>query len=225
MLSVSPVPASASPDATWASSNPSVAIVSGSSLVTGVAVGSATITATSTVNSAIKATINVTVVADVRTRYIKITSEAELYFGATCVIANHSENGMFAMKHESGTSNIPAFETFVDDGKLVDDEDVMKVELGVGIVKGTYTFEAITRSAVDNGKFLYAAGGGSSNNNHLRLEETASANASWKITYEDGVAEVIAQGNENRSVMRFNSSSSLFSAFGSGQDDVELYLD
>ncbi len=32
-------------------------------------------------------------------------------------------------------------------------------------------------------------------------------------------------GDANRSVMRFNSSSDLFSAYASGQDDVELYLD
>ena len=70
--------------------------------------------------------------------------------------------------------------------------------------------------------YLYAA---SSSSNYLRTQTTNDANGKWSISIDgDGVASVVAQGNYSRNVMQYNSSSSIFSCYGSAsQKAVYLY--
>lgn len=69
--------------------------------------------------------------------------------------------------------------------------------------------------------YLYAA---SSSANHLKTQSTKNSNAKAKIDIaEDGVATIKFQGTYTRNWLRYNSSSDLFSCYGSGQNDVSLY--
>ncbi|MBQ8387205.1 MAG: chitobiase/beta-hexosaminidase C-terminal domain-containing protein [Paludibacteraceae bacterium] len=69
--------------------------------------------------------------------------------------------------------------------------------------------------------YLYAA---SSSSNHLRTETTLSDNSSWVITISEGVASIIAQGENTHNVMQYNQQSSLFACYGSAsQGAIALY--
>lgn len=69
--------------------------------------------------------------------------------------------------------------------------------------------------------YLYAA---SSSGNHLRTETTLSDNSSWVITISEGVASIIAQGENTHNVMQYNQQSSLFACYGSAsQGAIALY--
>lgn len=71
--------------------------------------------------------------------------------------------------------------------------------------------------------YLYAASSGS---NHLKTQTELDNNGKWSvsITKATGVASVIAQGSNTRNVMQYNSSSGIFSCYGSAsQGAVRLY--
>ena len=95
------------------------------------------------------------------------------------------------------------------------DVDVQIITLESGNADGTFAFN------VGDG-YLYAA---SSSSNHLRTEASLSDNSSWKIEIADNIATITAQGTNTRNWLRYNSTSSLFSCYGSGSDqqDVSIY--
>ena len=69
--------------------------------------------------------------------------------------------------------------------------------------------------------YLYAA---SSSSNHLRTETTLSDNSSWVITISEGVASIVAQGENTHNVMQYNQQNSLFACYGSAsQGAIALY--
>ncbi len=87
------------------------------------------------------------------------------------------------------------------------------------------TLEAGTKSdtfALNTGAgYLYAA---SNSSNYLKTENALSDNSSWTITITaDGIATVKAQGVNTRNWLRYNSTSSLFSCYESGQKDISIY--
>ena len=92
--------------------------------------------------------------------------------------------------------------------------NVQKLTLTNGTVSGE--FGLYTGSG-----YLYAA---SSSSNYLRTQTTNNANGSWKITITSaGVATIMAQGSNTRNWLRQNSGNSIFSCYGSGQNDVSIY--
>ncbi len=93
-------------------------------------------------------------------------------------------------------------------------DDVQIITLEVGTIDGTFAFNT-------GSGYLYAA---SSKKNYLKTETSLSANSSWSITIaEDGVATIQAQGTNTRNLLKYNNSSSIFSCYGSGQQDVVIY--
>ena len=91
---------------------------------------------------------------------------------------------------------------------------VQVLTLEAGTKTGTFAF--YTGSG-----YLYAA---SSSKNYLRTQTTNNDNGSWTITIAaDGVATIKAQGTNTHNWLRYNTSSSLFSCYGSGQADVAIY--
>ena len=91
---------------------------------------------------------------------------------------------------------------------------VQKLTLKDGTV--SETFGLYTGSG-----YLYAA---SSSSNYLRTQTTNNANGSWKITITSaGVATIKAQGTNTKNWLRQNSNNSIFSCYGSGQNDVSIY--
>lgn len=71
-----------------------------------------------------------------------------------------------------------------------------------------------------NGGYLYAA---SKSDNHLKTQTTLDANGKADITITDGVANIQFQGANTHNWLRYNSTSTLFSCYSSGQKDVYLY--
>ena len=75
--------------------------------------------------------------------------------------------------------------------------------------------------AVEGG-YLYAA---SSSSNYLRTQANNNDNGLWTISIDEtGIATITAQGDKTRNKMRYNSQNSVFSCYGSGQDDIYLYV-
>ena len=92
--------------------------------------------------------------------------------------------------------------------------DTQILTLQAGNTEGSFAFYT-------GDGYLYAASDGS---NHLKTEATLSDNGSWIITIEaDGTATIKAQGKNSHNWLRYNSSSSLFSCYESGQSDVVIY--
>lgn len=79
------------------------------------------------------------------------------------------------------------------------------------------TFALVTH---DN-KYLAAA---SNSKNNMHSNSTLDNESSWKITITSaGVATITAQGDYTHNVLKYNSNSSLFSCYASGQQNVSIY--
>lgn len=121
------------------------------------------------------------------------------------VALSTTQNGNNRGKAEVTKSNSTI--TFGDDVQIITLED--------GTETGTFAFNVGTG-------YLYAASSGS---NYLRTQTKLDANASWDISITaDGVATIKAQGTNTRNWLRENSSSGIFSCYGSGQNDVSIYM-
>ena len=71
-----------------------------------------------------------------------------------------------------------------------------------------------------SGGYLYAA---SSSNNHLKTQSSIDANASWSFTSNGTSMDIVAQGSYTHNILRYNSTSTLFSCYLSGQQAVSVY--
>ena len=92
--------------------------------------------------------------------------------------------------------------------------DVQIITLETGNKANTFAFNTGVG-------YLYAV---SSSDNHLRTKTTLDDNGSWAISITpEGVATIKAQGTSTRNWIRKNSSSAIFSCYGSGQSDVAIY--
>lgn len=148
--------------------------------------------------------------------YHLVTDVAELQIGSSIVIAASASD--YAISTTQNTNNRgQAAITKDDTEKTLSFENtagVQELTLKEGTTTGTYAF--YTGSG-----YLYAA---SSSKNYLKTETTPSANSSWKITITSaGVATCTAQGTNTHNVLKYNSSSSLFSCYESGQNDIAIY--
>ena len=78
---------------------------------------------------------------------------------------------------------------------------------------------------VGEDQYLFAAG----NNNNKTLKTSTKSNANnnncgkWNISLSNSTWTVIAQGNNDNRNLRYNSTSSLFSCYSSGQTAIKLY--
>lgn len=69
--------------------------------------------------------------------------------------------------------------------------------------------------------YLYAA---SSSSNYLRVQEPNNANGEWTISLNGSYeATITAQGSNTNKLFRYNSGSTLFSCYSSGQQLVKIY--
>lgn len=148
--------------------------------------------------------------------YKLVTSTSQLKAGATVIIASYSSN--YAMSKTQNTNNRASTTLTKGSGTCTPSSSVATFTLGNGSVSGTYSFKDKAK-----GTYLYAA---SSSSNYLKLQSSVNANASWKITVTSaGKATIVAQGSNTRKYMQFNSSSKIFSCYGSAsQTALALYV-
>ena len=141
-----------------------------------------------------------------------VTDASFLAVGKEIVIV--ASDSDYALGADKGNNRNAA--TITKDGDTITiNSDVQIITLEAGKVANTFAFNVGTG-------YLYAA---SSSSNNLKTKTTLDNNGSWNITIDaNGVATIRAQGTYTRNWLRKNSNSALFSCYGSGQDDVSIYM-
>ncbi len=220
-------------EATYTSAEEAVATVDvESGEVTIVGVGETIITASlPTLGKSVSYTLTVVevpVFTKTNGNYYLVTSTKELVVGARYLIANNS-NGMVMGWQKSDNRGISSISTLSDDKREIssvtlatsdastDDEKAREFVLEEGTKKNTWSFH----DKIEAG-YLYAP---SSSSNHMRTKQDKDANASATIEIDaaDGNATIKFQGSNTRNWIRYNSTSTLFSCYASGQYDIQLY--
>lgn len=148
-------------------------------------------------------------------KYELLTDVANLAIGDSVIIA--AANADYAIG-EQAKNNRTATAVTKDENYIVDPSSSVEIfTVGAGNAANTYSLQN------GDGTYIFAA---SSSSNHLKSEETLSANSSWAITVTNtGVATIISQGEYTRNTIRYNNSNNnnLFSCYASGQQDVAIY--
>ena len=125
-----------------------------------------------------------------------------------------SKAGDFALGTTQNTSNRLAVAIDKGDNTATINDDVQVITLENGVVENTFAFYVGTG-------YLYAP---SSSSNHLKTRSDINENSSWSISFDDGyVANIVAQGESSRNVLRFNSVNEIFSCYASSQEAVVIY--
>ena len=128
------------------------------------------------------------------------------------IVASASDKALGTTQNENNRAAVGVTKS---DDTVVIGNTVQIITLETGAVYGTYAFS--TGSA----GYLYAA---SSSANHLKTKTALDENGSWSITINaSGVATIKANGTKTRNLLKYNSSSTLFSCYASGQNDVSIY--
>ena len=210
---------------TYSSSNTTVATVTNAGVINYLAAGTTTITATVTGDGtticegpvSVQQEITVTAPAggggdDDADTWTLVKNVNDLAAGDQVVIAASSYN--YALSTTQNSNNRGQAVVTKNGETITFGNDVQVLTLQTGNVNGTLAFYT------GNG-YLHAA---SSSSNYLRTETTLSNNSSWTITITNtGIATIKAQGTYTKNWLRYNSSSSIFSCYSSGQGDVSIY--
>lgn len=145
--------------------------------------------------------------------YKLVTDASTLAVGDKVIIVATGSNDAIST---TGTNNRRSTSIIKnDDGTIKNiSANVQVFTLEEGTTNGTFAFNT-------GSGYIYAA---SSGNNYLKTQTTNNANGSWTITITStGVATITAQGSNTRNLLKYNSTSSLFSCYASGQKDVSIY--
>lgn len=133
-----------------------------------------------------------------------VTDAKDLVAGASYTIASTATAQQGYVLGEQQTSNRKA-------------NDWTKAEPAIIVLGGesdAWTFN-------DGSGYLYAA---SSNSNHLKVQNKIDANAQWTISFgNQSKATIKAKGTYTRNSLRYNSGSTVFSCYSSGQSDIYLF--
>ena len=197
----------------WKSSDDAIAKVNNTNgVVTAVSPGNATITVTTT-DGGKTATCAITVkpLPTVEGTWTLVTNAANLKAGDHIVIAAAESN--FALSTTQNDNNRGQAAVTKNGNNITFTEFTQILTLEAGTVDNTLAFNT-------GSGYLYAA---SSSNNNLKTQSTNNENSSWSISIAEGIAEVKAQGTNTRNWLRYNSTNSIFSCYGSGQGDVVIY--
>ncbi len=178
--------------------------------------GSVTVTETSTsgiytfVMPAFNVTVNATAIE--AASIITYTRATSIVPGKHYIITNGSNKAMGA---QNGNNRLAVDVIINNEVASVNSADVREFIIN-SEGEGVYSIY----DEIQPG-YLFAA---SSSSNHLKTEPVLDDNGKWTISINaNGVATVTAQGTNSRNIMRYNSGSTLFSCYGSGQDDIYLF--
>lgn len=150
-------------------------------------------------------------------KYHLVTSANQLVAGRKYLIVNTSAGKAMGASSSNG-NNRTAVDVIITDNVIESLGSACELTLGS---EGSYwtLFDANWNTT---GGYLYAA---SSSSNYLKTQATFDDNGKWAISIaSNGVATVQAQGNNSRNIIRYNSGSTLFSCYSTGQQDVCLFI-
>ena len=141
-----------------------------------------------------------------------------LAIGDKVVIAAAESN--VAMSTKQNSNNRGQVAIAKDGNSLTANANVQVFEVVAGSKDNTFALKCLNGDEI--GKYITSA---SSSSNNMHSTNDLNANASWSINIntESGVAGVVANGSYERNTIRYNSSSSLFSCYASGQADIVFY--
>ena len=148
--------------------------------------------------------------------YALVTANSQLTVGSQIVITAADYDYAISTTQNNNNRAQTSIVKASDKSTLTSVSDEVQVlTLVNGNIAGTYG--------------LYTGSGylttASSSSNYLRTDSSLTDNSSWLINISsDGVASVVAQGTYSRNIMRYNSGSSLFGCYATGQKDISIYL-
>ena len=173
--------------------------------------------------------LSVSGIAQTTLTFTKVNSASELEAGTSYLIVGYDDNlGYCAMSYQK-SNNRHAIQVTEVGGSISltpatnPDSQTEAFQFILMGSNGAWEFYDPLREG-----YLYAA---SSSANQLKTQSTNNANGQWAIVFnQDGTAEVTAQGENTRNIMRFNENSSngdpLFSCYNSNSSinvPVSLY--
>jgi hypothetical protein len=161
-------------------------------------------------------TVNAAATSD-STTYTLISSTSDLVSGAKYVIASSGTDGsVSAMSSTQNPNNRGIEAVTVSSSQLTATTTIEQLTLGGDATNG-WSFYA--NQSTPKG-YLYAA---SSSSNYLRTQTTNDSNGLWTIAISSNAATITAKGTNTRNMLRWNTTSSIFSCYSSGQAAVYLY--
>ena len=150
--------------------------------------------------------------------YELVTSISDLEAGAKYIVGNSASTSSIFMSTATNTNNRKVTSAItITDNKVTITEDVLILELGGET--GAWTFK--TTNYIGTQGFLTSAASGS--NNHCKVVDTAESCSYFTLAFNDQEATITSTGRNERNILRYNSSSSLFACYSSGQSPVYLY--
>lgn len=126
---------------------------------------------------------------------------------------NHT-NLMSAQTANNRMTATVGFAFNADKSEVTVASDTVKVvTLEAGAIEGTFAFNT-------SAGYLCAA---SSSSNYLRSKAAIDENASAKIEFSNGEAIVTFQGSYTRNILKYNTSSKIFSCYSTAQQNFLIY--
>lgn len=154
-------------------------------------------------------------------KYTKVTSVADLRFGANYLIASSSGSEMYVISNLKTSNAQKAAAVTLKDGKIVENDDTQKFELRPGTKEGTYSFKT---SGWDN-NFLASA---SSSIDKLETVNYLSNDASWSINFSGETLSLVSNGSSRNNRIGFDLETEdgpVFSAYRDNESDISLWID
>lgn len=147
--------------------------------------------------------------------YNKLTDVANLTAGDQVIIAAADYNFAISTTQNNNNRAQTAITKSEDGSYIADPSSAVQIfTVETGTVAGSYAFNT-------GSGYIYAA---SSSSNHMKTQTSLDGNASWKVSVNDGVATIVAQGSNTRATLQYNQGSSLFSCYSSAsQKAVAIY--
>lgn len=157
--------------------------------------------------------------------YTLVTDASQIVSGKHYVIASGTNGSVKAMGSQA-TNNRNAVAAEVNSNTIQETAGVFEFIINGPQVIDEVSYFTIYDTNENSTGYLYAAGaGGTGSNNHLRTRETNANDDKgiWTISITDNKVEIKAKAT-GRNTMRYNSSSTCFSCYASGQQDIFLYV-
>ena len=148
---------------------------------------------------------------------MKVTDAADLEDGDAILIVNEGNNK--AMSTTQNTNNRPSAVVTITDDAIIPGSNVQKLVL-TDAGDGKWMF--CVGTSADAG---FLTSGTTSTSNQLKTTTDPDDNANATIEVTDGNAAIVFQGTGTKKTLRFNGASGqmMFSCYGSGQQDVQIY--
>ncbi|MBR3697948.1 MAG: endonuclease [Bacteroidales bacterium] len=147
--------------------------------------------------------------------YYLVTSTDQLVVGRKYLIVN-TQYGK-ALGTTQNDNNRAAVDVSITSNGVIQNIGTTVCQLTLGFENNHWTF-----FDPSNNGYLYAASSGS---NYLRTQTNNDANGQWTISIDaNGLATIVAQGENTRNNLRYNRNSPLFSCYASTQGLNDLPL-